>query len=316
MTWLRSLSAFEYILIGSFILFYLLYIIRIILISRKMKSGIKPVFYKFLIRSGYFSLLIIALLGPSFGNVKKEIKSLSKDIYLVVDLSLSMNATDVEPSRIEKVKQSLKKINRSLTSDRIGIIIYTSTAHIQCPLTFDKEAVDLFIETLNPGLLSHGGTDLSTGLELAHEKFDKNDLNKIIIVFTDGEDFGNKSKDIVRKIEKSNIHFFMVGVGTLEGGKIPFNGKYKTDKEGKPVVSTLQRAALYELTEMGNGNYSEINQNSNDTEYLLKMINKIEGKITDAREIDASANKYFYFLLIALFLIFMDVLITVRTIKI
>jgi Ca-activated chloride channel family protein len=319
MTWLRSLGPLEYIFICCFIILYAIYIVRIILIARKMKSNFRKIFYKFFIRSFYFFLLLIALLGPSFGNVKKEIKSISKQIYLVTDISLSMNANDIQPSRIEKAKQELKKMVKAFNSDKVGLIMFGNTAYVQCPPTYDQSALNLFIESLSSDLLSDGGSDLSSGLILATEqlgKSTKSDFKKVIILITDGEDFSGKTKEAIKIINKNNIQLFVLGIGTEKGGSIPIYGALKKDKEGKIVNTSLKRELLNEIAEEAEGKYYEVSDKINETDYIINATNKIEGTVSDTREVDSSANKYFYFLLIALFFIIIDVVVTVRTVKI
>lgn len=296
-----------------------MYIVRIILIAKKMKSEFKTVFYKFFIRSFYFSLLLISLLGPSFGNIKKEIKSVSKEIYIVSDISLSMDATDIPPSRLEKAKQELKKMVNAFNSDRIGLVIFGSSAFIQCPPTFDQSALLLFIETLNTDLVAESGSNLSMGLQLAldqHLNSTPADFNKVIILVTDGEDFSEKTRKIARSIKKNNIEFLVLGVGTDKGSMIPISGAFKKDQEGNRVITQLKKEQLKEIAEEAEGNYFEVNERSNETDFLINAVNKIEGTISDTKEVDASANKYMYFLLIALVFIILDVLVTVRTVKI
>ncbi|HXA02246.1 MAG TPA: hypothetical protein VNW99_09680, partial [Cytophagaceae bacterium] len=107
MNWYKTIGNLELLFIYCFALFYLFYIIRMSLIAWRMKTAVGRVFIKFIIRSTYFTLFIISLLGPSFGDVKKEIRAVGKDIYIAVDLSESMNAYDVAPSRLEKAKHEL-----------------------------------------------------------------------------------------------------------------------------------------------------------------------------------------------------------------
>jgi len=170
MSWFRSFGYTELILVGAFVLLYIVYLVRMYLISKKLGTGVGKLTVKFVLRSFYFSLLIVALLGPSFGESNQEIQSVGKDIYIAVDLSTSMNAFDVQPSRLEKVKFELKKIVAAFNSDRIGLIIFSSEAYVQCPLTFDQSALNLFIETLQTNLLESNGTDFAPALSLALDK--------------------------------------------------------------------------------------------------------------------------------------------------
>ncbi|MBW8049061.1 MAG: VWA domain-containing protein [Cytophagales bacterium] len=323
MTWNNAFSSFEVLTIIAFVAAYLFYIFKTVGIARKLESGkIRAVSIKLVIRSIYFALFIIALLSPSFGGIKKEIKSIGKDIYIAVDLSKSMDAFDIQPSRLVKVKYELKNIIKAFSSDRIGIIIFSSEAFLQCPLTYDQSALSLFIETLNTRLVPREGTDLAPALNLALKKQTGTEntttkkQSKVIIIISDGEDFGENTKAIAHDIKKNNIKLFTLGVGTKEGSKIPLRGGFKRDKDGKVVISKLNSASLKELARITGGSYFEINKTRNDITRLINAINQIEGELRDTRKTDVSANKYYWFLILAL-LPFMvaDVLFTVKVIK-
>jgi Ca-activated chloride channel homolog len=226
MIWQKPIGTEEYIFIVAFAVLYSLYLFRIIRISKALKTGFKKVFVKVFLRTAYFSLLIIALLGPSFGDSTREIQSIGKDIYLAVDISESMNTFDIQPSRLERVKFELKNIVKSFRSDRIGLIIFSSEAFLQCPLTYDQGALTLFIEALHTGLIPSSGTDFGPPLELALEKLQGEESSvsqpksKIIILISDGEDFGEQTTQAAQKIEENKITLFTLGVGTSEGSRI------------------------------------------------------------------------------------------------
>lgn len=322
MTWLYSLSGLEITFIALFVVFYMLYLIRVISISKKLSTPYSSVFIKLAIRSVYFALFIIALLGPSFGESKREVKSVGKDIFILVDLSQSMNAYDVQPTRLEKIKHELKNIVSAFNSDRIGIIIFSSEAFMQAPLTFDQNALNLFIETLHTSLVPDTGTDFTPPLRLALEKLNSEDSpitqqkSKAIILISDGEDFGEETKEVAQELEDNGIKLFTLGVGTERGSKIRMNGVYKKDKEGRDVITRLESKTLRMLAAETDGEYFEINETNNDVSRLINTINNIEGELRDTRQVDVSANRYYYFLGIALLLLIADLLISVKTIKI
>ncbi len=155
----REFGLTELIFVLLFGALYALYLIRVVRVGMKLKTPYEKVFIKLGLRTIYFALFIIAILGPSFGGSKKEIKSVGKDIMLCVDLSKSMDAFDIQPTRLEKVKFEMKRIVSAFNSDRIGVIIFSSEAFMQCPLTYDQNALNLFIETMNMSLVPGGGTD-------------------------------------------------------------------------------------------------------------------------------------------------------------
>ena len=323
MNFLKPFGSFEIIIILCFITLYSIYFVRLVKINKKIKVNKSKAFYKFILRSTYLSLMIIALLGPSFGENKEEIDLVGKDIMILVDLSESMNANDVKPSRLEKVKFEMKKVIDEFSSDRIGIIMFSGEAFVQCPMTYDKNALNLFTETLNTGLVPNTGTDFGPPLELSlsklnNENTESNELSsKIILLISDGEDFGDNTKESLEKIVDSNIKLFTVGIGSEKGSKILLtNGNYKRDKEGKEVITKLDPISLKESAKETGGKYFEITNTNNQIDELIYEINNIKGEVIESKIIDVTENKYFYFLLTALILMTIDFTINLKIIRI
>jgi Ca-activated chloride channel family protein len=230
-----------------------------------------------------------------------------------------MNANDVQPTRLEKAKEEIQKIIERFPSDKIGIIGFSSTASTLCPPTYDQSALNLFTQGLNTNLLGSTGSDLSSGLELPLKNEGKtlnSELKKVLVLITDGEDYGDKAIKAANELRKNNFQLLILGIGNTKGSKIPFNGTFKKDTSGNFVISKLEKSKLEDLADLADGYYFEVNDREVETESLLDRINLIEGMVSDVREVDASANKYLYFLIVALFFIIIDVLITVRTVKI
>lgn len=323
MNFLKSFGVIESLILLSFIITYLIYAIRLYKINKKIKVTKSRVLYKLILRSIYFSLLIISLLGPSFGENQEKVDIVGKDIMILVDLSESMNADDIKPSRLEKVKFEMKKIIDNFSSDRIGIIMFSGEAFMQCPLTYDRNALNLFTETLNTDLVPRTGTDFGPALELSLSKL--NDENaqsleissKVIILISDGEDFGDNTNESLDNIIESKIKLFTVGVGSEKGSKILLrNGKYKKDKDGGEVITKLKPTSLKETARDTGGKYFEISNINNQTDELIKEINSIKGDIIESKTIDVTVNKYFYFLFTALLLMIIDFSIKLKIIRI
>ena len=322
MEYIKEFGFIEILLILTFIIFYLIYIVRLLRINSRISVSFKGVITKIIFRSTYFFLMIIALLGPSFGSSKKEIKVIGKDIMIAIDLSESMNANDIQPSRLEKIKFELKKIIDEFNSDRIGIIMFSNEAYIQCPLTYDKNALNLFIETLNTELVPNSGTDFGPPLDLSldkllADKIQENDKSKIIILISDGEDFGENTYEIVDKIKESSIKLFTVGIGTAQGTRITLrNGLFKKDKDGKEVITKLNSTSLKKIANETKGKYFEISNQINQINGMIYEIKEIKGDLIDSKFMDVTKNKYFYFLFVALMLMSMDFLFNFKIIKI
>jgi Ca-activated chloride channel family protein len=241
---------------------------------------------------------------------------------ICIDLSKSMDAFDIQPTRLEKIKNEMKKLTAAFNSDRIGIIIFGSEAFMQCPLTYDQNALSLFIETMNTGLVPSSGTDFGPPLQMAMRKLqddsdkDGKSKSKIIILISDGEDFGEETNEIIREVDDENIKLFALGVGTSKGGNIYASNGVKKDRNGNAVLTKLNSNALKSLADKADGQYFEINGSRNDVSRLINTIGKIEGELRDARYVDITANKYYYFLAAALVLLLLDIMINVKTVRI
>ena len=313
MNFQEDIGIFELSLVSLFLMFYFLYLVRIYKINQQIKVNLKAVFIKFILSVAFFTLLIISLLGPNFGIKEEKVEVVGKDIMIAVDLSESMNANDIQPSRIEKVKFEIKKIVDEFSGDRIGIIMFSGEAFVQCPLTYDKNALNLFVETLNTGLVPNSGTDFGPPLELGLSKLQRensgdNDFkSKIIILFSDGEDFGEDTDQSIEKIKENSLKLFSVGIGTDEGSKILDDfGNFKKDNEGNDVITKLNSSSLRETADKTGGKYYEISKNKNEINQMITEIKNIKGDIIDQQTSNISENKYFYFLLSALILVAID----------
>ena len=225
MTWYRSLSVTEYVYIALFAVLYGVFMWRTLRLARAIQSKRGYVAAKAVVRTLYMALLMLAFMGPSFGRIKQEVKALGKDIYIAVDVSESMNAIDVAPSRLDKVRFELKNLLNLLSGDRLGLIVFSDEAFLQCPLTYDQGAITLFVETLSSRIINGGGTDLSQPLQLALTRFAKSEAAesaKAVVLISDGEDFGERyGSAALDDLERAGIKVYTVGVGTAEGSRYP-----------------------------------------------------------------------------------------------
>ena len=308
-------SAEQWFLVIFFIL-YLIYLGRVFWIARRLKTTARSSILKFILRSFYFSLMLLALLNPSFGDLKGTVKAEGKDIFLLIDISKSMDATDIQPSRIEKAKFEINRLANSFANDRVGLIVFSQDALMLSPLTYDRNAINLFIPKINTNLLPEGGTDFSPALQMAFDKLTKTKSKtqaKVIVLISDGENFGSDSKSILAQIRKKGINFFTIGIGTTDGITLRQENNFKKDKNGNIVVTKLESTYLQKMASSTGGKYLEINTVSGSFNELITQLEQITANVTDERQVDVIANKYFYFLIIALFLLGIDVFFTVST---
>jgi Ca-activated chloride channel homolog len=320
--WYYSLTWVEYGFVIVFGLAMSLYLYRMWHLATQLKSRKRLIFIKLPLRITYFILLIIALVGPSFGFGKKFVQAVGKDIYILIDLSKSMTATDISPTRLEKVKYEIKNIIQSLETDRIGLIIFANDAFLQCPLTYDRNALSIFLQNVQPNLMPSGSTDFYPALKMALDRHEisQNRLTdfkaKLVILVSDGEDFGSDTSFLMQEFKRKGLRIFTIGVGTAQGSRIPVSGGFQLDKNGNIAVSQLNYQKMNELATQTGGQYFEISAEKNEVSQLVKTIKEIKGQRLDVRTIDVSSNKYEYFLWIALALICIDIIFIVKVLKV
>ena len=311
-----ELDSVEQWFLVIFFILYLIYLGRIFWIARRLDTTARSSILKFILRSIYFALLLLALLNPSFGDLKGTVKANGKDVFLLIDISKSMDATDIQPSRLEKAKFEINRLVNQFINDRVGIIIFSQDALMLSPLTFDRNAINLFVPKINTTLLPEGGTDFSPALELALNKLTKTKSKtqaKAIILISDGENFGSNNKAILSQIRKKGINFFVVGIGTANGITLRQGDNYLKDENENIVVTKLESASMQKMASQTGGKYLEINTVSGSFNELITQLEQITANVTNERRVDVIENKYFYFLIIALFLLGIDVFFTVRT---
>jgi len=305
---------------GIFALLYLVYIFRYWSINKKLEVVKRRLFTKMVLRGIYFTLFLIAFAGPSIGVSTKEIQEEGKDIFIAVDLSQSMNAPDIGPSRLQRIKFELKNLTKSFPSDRIGLIIFSSEAFLQCPLTFDQSVLQLYIDGLNTGLVPNLGTDLNAPLRIALDRFESDEsqavTSKSVILISDGENFGDDLEGIGSELNKLGIKVFSLGIGTEAGSTIPRgNGVVIDPATGNPAITVLNKTPLQQISADTDGQYFEISDEVSEMGDLTAALERIEGGVTGSRFVETSANKYFYFLLVALALALLDMILPLKTIK-
>ncbi|GAB3920124.1 vWA domain-containing protein [Larkinella terrae] len=319
MNWNYSLTQTEYLFIAVFVLLYGYFFFRIFRVARLLGTTAWATIPKFFLRTAYLTLLVVALLGPSFGVVEKELVSEGKDIYIAVDLSKSMDATDIPPTRLEKVKYELKRLIEALPGNRFGLLVFSTEAYVHAPLTSDQGALALFIQSLNTRLVPESGTNICSAIELALRKqlAETSDLNqtKVLVLLTDGEDFGECDPALAGQLRRYGIANFVVGVGTEAGTTISTPKGNLRDKDGNIVRSQLNRTYLRQFVKDTRGSYLELASSSGDLTTLVSAIQNLENRLVDQRKLEVTTNKYYYFLIAALVFIAVDILITVRTFR-
>ncbi|GAB6094408.1 VWA domain-containing protein [Desulfatiferula olefinivorans] len=199
--------------------------------------------------------LILALSGPQYGFNWQEVERKGVDLFVAIDCSKSMLAEDIKPNRLERAKREIFDLLSMLEGDRVGLVAFAGTAFVQCPLTLDYQAFDLFMKELGPDDLPLGGTDIAQAIETALSGFSETDnTEKALILITDGESTGDDPRTAAKKARDKGIKIFCIGVGGEDGIPVPdTDGGFKKDARGKIVLTRIDETTLRDIAELTGG---------------------------------------------------------------
>lgn len=263
---------------------------------------------------------LFSLMRPQWGFEWEEIKRKGIDILIAIDTSKSMLAEDVKPNRLERSKLAVKDLVRKLKGDRIGLIAFSGTAFLQCPLTVDYNGFILSLDNLSVDIIPKGGTSISSAIREAIKTYRDNPSKyKALVLITDGEDHEGDLIKAAEKARKEGIKIFCIGIGTKEGELIPVsNGRFSRraflkDKEGKIVKTRLDEDTLKEIAMITGGSYVR----ATGTEFGLDLIYEERLSKMEKREFESKMRKHYkerfqIFLGLALLLLLIEPFISGR----
>jgi Ca-activated chloride channel family protein len=229
--------------------------------------------------------IVVALARPQWGIVREKVEREGVDVVLALDTSGSMNTPDVAPTRFFLARQALLQLVGRLEGDRFALVAFEGEAYPLVPLTLDADALGLFLETVEPGIVPAPGTSLGVGLAKGLDAFvDKERHNKVMVLVSDGEDLEGEVEEAVRKAKEAGVVVHTVGVGTEAGQPVPevdAEGRtvgYKRDESGQPVVSRLNMATLEEIARGTGGKAFRLTPADSSLSGLASAIEGMEQK--------------------------------------
>lgn len=272
---------------------------------------------KFILLVLGIGLLVVSWANPQWGTKREKVKRKSVDLFIALDISHSMYATDVAPNRMERARTFAQKLIEGLKGDRIGTIIFAGNAYLQMPLTVDYAAANLFIKSANPEMAPSQGTAISEAVDLAERSFEENNKqHKALIIITDGETHDEDAIERVRAAQENGLLVFTVGVGTIEGGYIPVFGNgqrdFKRDTDGSLVKTSLNVQMLKDLAEAGNGKYFSLTEDDVIVEALRTSISQMEKREFEQRMFNEFESYFQWFLGIGMLFLLIEFVISYR----
>ena len=254
-------------------------------------------------------ILVLAAVNPQWGFRSRSIDKKTADLYIILDISNSMLAEDVAPSRLEKAKRFALDLANTFKNDRIGLVVFAGNAYMQSPLTTDWHAIQLYLNAAHPDQAGTQGTEIGRAVKLAANSRSEEEANSegAMIVITDGEDHDeDAARDISEAVSKG-WSIYIVGVGTEQGGNIPMiidkRKDVKRDEHGQPVITKMNRPLMIDLAREGRGKYYDINEGQAIVDNLAAEFEQLERTQMEKRSFSEHKSYYQWFLLAALALI-------------
>lgn len=233
---------------------------------------------KFWLMTSAVALLIIMLARPQMGTKINQEQRQGIEVIIALDISNSMKAEDVAPSRLDKSKMLIENLVDNFTNDKIGLIVFAGDAFVQLPITSDYVSAKMFLQNITPELIAAQGTNLAEAIDLSSHSFTKQEkVGRAIIVITDGEDHEGGVEKAAKAAKKNGIRIFVLGVGSAKGAPIPDgNGGYMKDKTGQEVMSALNEDMCKQIAAAGGGAYIHVDNNNIAQRQLDNEIAKLQ----------------------------------------
>lgn len=269
-------------------------------------SQTKQLFKSILFCTG-FLFLCIALLRPQWNKSEEAVAQEGRDLYIALDISRSMLATDSAPNRLQCAKEKIKRLVKKLSCERVGLILFSGSAFVQCPLTTDYGAFFLYLDAVDAELISSGTTALDQAIQQALTSFASvpERKSKLLVLFTDGEDFSHNLNDIKQQAAESHLSIFTIGVGTPEGAPVPLfdhHGNiigHQKDVQGGVVISRLNEGILSSLSQDAGGTYIRATDGDEDIISFVRAVQSFEKEQFAEQKLSRYEDQYHYFLLVS-----------------
>ena len=233
---------------------------------------------KFWLMTAALVMVIFMLARPQFGSKMETVKRQGVETVAALDISNSMLAQDVTPSRLEKSKKLVSRLVETFNNDKVAMIVFAGEAFTQLPITSDYISAKMFLETISPSLITTQGTDIRGAIDLAMKSFTPNEgVGRAIVLITDGENHEGGAVEAAQQAAEKGVRVFVLGVGSPDGSPIPVEGTndFRRDKDGNVVVTKLNEQMCQEIAKAGNGMYVRVDNTNNAERALNAEINKL-----------------------------------------
>lgn len=275
------------------------------------EMSLKRSYLKFWLILGTLGIGILMVARPQFGSKATKEDKKGIEIVIAIDVSNSMLARDVSPSRLLKAKQMLSKIVDARNDDKVAIVVFAGESFIQLPLTTDTESAKLFLESIDPSLVPVQGTAIGSAIDMGISCFSSDkEVGKAMVLITDGENLEGDAVDAAKRAKDAGIRVNVIGIGSTEGTPIPISATsndYKKDMQGNVVLSKLDENTCKSIAEAGKGLYAHADNSNSALKALQNQLDKMRKKEIDGVSYSDYDEKFQFFAWIVLVLLIVEV---------
>lgn len=260
-----------------------------------------------------FMVLLVA--RPQFGSKVETVKRQGIETVIALDISNSMLAEDVAPNRLEKSKNIISRLVDSFEDDKVGLIVFAGDAFIQLPITSDFISAKMFLESINPSLITRQGTNIKAAIDMATRSFTPREgVGKAVIIITDGENHEGGAVEAAKAAAEKGMSVYVMGVGSPSGAPIPGSraNDFRRDKEGNVIVTKLNEQMCQEIAAAGNGVYIRIDNTNNAQKLLQNEIDKLAKADIETSVYSEYDEQFQVMAWIALILLLIEMLVMVK----
>ena len=267
---------------------------------------------KFWILQGALALLIVMLARPQFGTKISNEQRTGIETIIAMDISNSMLAEDITPSRLDRSKMMVENLVDHFTNDKIGLLVFAGDAFVQLPITSDYVSAKMFLSSIDPSMMATQGTDIARAIDMATHSFTQEEgIGKAIIVITDGEDHEGGALESAKAAKDAGMRVYVLGVGSTQGAPIPIpgTGDYMKDNTGNTVMSALNEDMCRQVAQAGGGAYIHVENNSAAQDQLDNELNKLAKKETTSTVYSEFDEQFQAVAILALLLLILEICI-------
>lgn len=273
----------------------------------------KRVWAKFCLLVGALAFVVLALARPQMGMRLKADQMDGIEVVVAMDVSNSMMATDVSPTRLDKAKQVVLSLCNRLKNDKIALVVFAGNAFLQMPMSADNVSVSMFLDDINTGMIPVQGTSIAEALNVSLGAFStQKDVKRAVVVITDGEDHEGGVDDALASLKKKGVQVYVMGIGSTKGSPIRMGNDYLRDENGEIVITRLNEQMCQRIAKAANGSYIHIDNSNSAQDELVDDLNRLQRTNLQSDAYEEYNDLFPWMIMVALILLVVEVIVQPR----